>query len=77
MSNHTPGPWYPSFGKIIAANAIEVCSMPSRDSANAALISAAPDMFDALQAIVDAFGDRDSILIDQCKAALNKTKGVK
>ena len=41
------------------------------------LKSAAPDMFDALQAIVDAFGDRDSILIDQCKAALNKAKGVK
>ena len=41
------------------------------------LISAAPDMFQALQAIVDAFGDRDSILIDQCKAALNKAKGVK
>lgn len=40
--------------------------------ANARLISAAPDMFDALQAIVDAFGDRDSLLIDQAKAALAK-----
>ena len=44
--------------------------------ANANLISACPDMFDALQAIVDAFGDQDSLLIDQCKAALSKAKGV-
>ena len=32
-------------------------------------------MRDALQAIVDAFGDQDSLLIDQCKAALAKAKG--
>lgn len=43
--------------------------------ANANLISACPDMFDALQAICDAFGDQDSLLIDQCKAALSKAKG--
>ena len=43
--------------------------------ANARLISAAPDMFDALQAIVDAYGDRDTLLIAQCKAALAKAKG--
>jgi hypothetical protein len=39
------------------------------------LLSAAPDMFQALQVIVDAFGDQDSLLIDQCKAALAKAKG--
>jgi hypothetical protein len=39
------------------------------------LEKAAPDMFDALQAIVDAFGDQDSLLIDQCKAVLNKAIG--
>jgi hypothetical protein len=43
--------------------------------ANARLISSAPDMLDALQAICDAFGDQDSLLIDQCKAALAKAKG--
>lgn len=43
--------------------------------ANANLIASAPDMFDALQAICDAFGDQDSLLIDQCKAALSKAKG--
>jgi hypothetical protein len=42
---------------------------------NANLISAAPDMLDALQAFVDAFGDQDSILIAQAKAAIAKAKG--
>jgi hypothetical protein len=42
---------------------------------NARLISADPEMFQALQAICDAFGDQDSLLIDQCKAALAKAKG--
>jgi len=43
--------------------------------ANAHLISSAPDMFQALQAIVDAFGDQNSLLIDQCKAAIAKAEG--
>jgi hypothetical protein len=44
-------------------------------SANSSLIASAPDMFDALQAIVDAYGDRDTLLMAQCKAALAKAKG--
>jgi hypothetical protein len=47
----------------------------NESKANANLISACPDMFDALQAICDSFGDQDSLLIDQCKAALAKAKG--
>jgi hypothetical protein len=43
--------------------------------ANAHLIASAPEMKDALQAICDAFGDQDSLLIDQAKAALSKAKG--
>jgi hypothetical protein len=43
--------------------------------ANARLISAAPEMFDALQAIVDAFGEKDSLIMAQAKAALAKAKG--
>ena len=43
--------------------------------ANAHLISACPDLLSALQAIVDAFGDQNSLLIDQCKSALRKAKG--
>jgi hypothetical protein len=43
--------------------------------ANIRLICAAPDMFDALQAVCDAYGDRDTLLIAQCKSALAKAKG--
>jgi len=35
------------------------------------------EMMEALQAIVDSFGDSDSLLYLQCRAALNKAKGVK
>jgi hypothetical protein len=44
-------------------------------SANASLIASAPDMFDALQAVCDAYGDRDTLLMAQCKGALAKAKG--
>jgi hypothetical protein len=43
--------------------------------ANARLISALPEMFDALQAVCDAYGDRDTLLMAQVKAALAKAKG--
>ena len=75
-TNHTPGPWkYNSTWGLIEYGKTQICALHSGNKANANLISAAPDMFDALQAICDAFGDQDSILIDQCKAALAKAKG--
>jgi len=76
-TEHTPGPWKhdPTWG-LIKHGKNEICALHSGNLANAHIISAAPDMLDALQAIVDAFGDQDSLLIDQCKAALSKTKGV-
>jgi hypothetical protein len=49
-----------------------LCEEHGNLEANARLIAAAPDLLDAVQAIVDAFGDQDSLLIDQCKAALAK-----
>jgi hypothetical protein len=49
--------------------------LPKNALADARLISSAPEMFQALQAICDAFGDQDSLLIEQCKAALAKAKG--
>ncbi len=51
------------------------CGCTKTVEANARLISAAPDMFEALQAVCDAYGDRDTLLIAQCKAALAKAKG--
>jgi len=46
-----------------------------RKSRFAILKRTSQEMQDALQAICDAFGDQDSLLIDQCKAALAKAKG--
>lgn len=46
-----------------------------RNSRLANLKRTSKEMQDALQAIVDAFGDQDSLLIDQAKAALSKAKG--
>ena len=74
--NHTPGPWkHDEKWGLIKYGKTEICALHSGNEANANLIASAPDMFDALQAIVDAFGDQYSLLIDQCKAALSKAKG--
>lgn len=48
---------------------------PKRNSRFAILKRTSQEMKEALQAIVDAFGDQDSLLIDQAKAALSKAKG--
>jgi hypothetical protein len=83
---HTQGPWFavvtettgggnPTIWDITCKNGGIIAESIGHNEADAMLISAAPDMKDALQAICDAFGDQDSILIDQCKAALAKAKG--
>jgi hypothetical protein len=75
-NQHTPGPWkHDSTWGLIEYGKTQICALHSGNKANANLIAACPDMFDALQAICDAFGDQDSLLIDQCKAALSKAKG--
>jgi hypothetical protein len=81
---HTPGLWKCNLVslKIWANDGNTEISRTSSDvsiseeEANARLISSAPDMLEALQAICDAFGDQDSLFIDQCKAAISKAKGV-
>jgi hypothetical protein len=76
MNKHTPGPWVKEGAFVAAATGKTICKTigkcESTQSANARLIAAAPDLLDAVQAMVDAFGDQDSLLIDQCKAALAK-----
>lgn len=79
-NQHTPGPWIVRGGNAIEnETGVNIAKAWMTDCeeecANANLISACPDMFDALQAICDAFGDQDSLLIDQCKAAFSKAKG--
>lgn len=89
MKPNHPAPWTISYGKIIAANGLIVCSLPSRksnDSAN--LIAAAPDMLSALDACVDVLfasseesAESESyardcwIAMTQARKALAKAKG--
>ena len=83
---HTPGPWFavvtdttcggePAIWEISDRNGGVIAEDISYNPANARLISASPEMLDALQAIVDAYGDRDTLLMAQVKAALAKAKG--
>jgi hypothetical protein len=81
-TQHTPGPWQVSPHSNITSKSLVVAKveqMPgnyeSEKQANARLIASAPDMFDALQAVCDAYGDRDTLLMAQVKAALAKAKG--
>ncbi len=58
----TPGPEWVKFKR-------------KRKSRLSELKKTAKEMQDALQAVCDAFGHQDSLLIDQCKSALAKAKG--
>lgn len=82
---HTPGPWtlqlsrtegYVMQGKFCIA-ALGDCAAP-RD-ANARLIAAAPELLDALQAMVDHYGPDHSTLQstpwDRARAAIAKARG--
>jgi hypothetical protein len=91
MKQHTPGPWAIESPDISGApipvrksenhpqGDLTICHvnpyLAYESEANARLIAAAPDLLDALQAVCDACGDRDTLLMAQCKAALAKAKG--
>jgi hypothetical protein len=86
IAQHTPGPWHinasgycqgsPCRWEIVAkSGGIVAETNDGTDMANARLLASAPEMFDALQAIVDAYGERDTLLMAQVKAALAKAKG--
>jgi hypothetical protein len=71
----TPGTWRLAWGKVIDQEDKSICMLTPRKNAwNGDLLAAAPEMRDALQAVVDAFGDQDSLLIEQAKAALAKAE---
>jgi hypothetical protein len=86
-TKHTPGPWEVIHGthcayKISAGNftfqqSVRIGTHPSVWNANAYLIAAAPDLLEALQAIVDA-DERGELCHDQIAqavAALAKARG--
>jgi hypothetical protein len=87
MKQHTPGPWAildraEDSRTHISNGPHIVCTLGTtrtdgspNHSPNARLIASAPDLLDALQAVCDAYGDRDTLLMAQCKAALAKAKG--
>jgi hypothetical protein len=77
---HAPEPWAISsdgnlYGDGMYIGNISDDHNDEQTEANRALICAAPEMLDALQAVCDAYGDRDTLLMAQVKAALAKAKG--
>ena len=95
-AQHTPGPWKTAYRdaritEIVAAentaNIIAVCDVPEegRKSSNAALIAAAPEMFEALSYLFSQIDNNDASITmpgvhtewyDKARAALAKAKGV-
>ncbi len=88
MSKHTPGPWTKDeYGQLRDANrkfidvyavGLCMCSTPNDQAiANARLISAAPDMLEALEALQDGWS-KDAITAGswaKAHAAIAKAKG--
>jgi hypothetical protein len=87
MSAYTPGPWFIEATSRIGHHAVidgdgfTICNPSPMGEANARLIANAPDMFEALQNLVDYLGaDVDNgldELLTKARAAIEKaTKGV-
>lgn len=56
MSAHTPGPWRPSWGKIVDSHEKSVCMLtPRKGAENANLIAAAPDLLAVLSSMVSDY----------------------
>jgi len=82
MSEHTPGPWEASSlgiwakspwnARVCLAQAHNFSPMNKVDSAaNARLMAAAPDLLDALKAVVSV-ADRKTVEFDMARAAIAK-----
>jgi hypothetical protein len=93
MSQHTPGPWavdstksFYVFGPARLSEQAGPFICNASTQANARLISAAPDLLDALRALMALdvkghaladrlqFSDSGRALLDQCCAAIEKAK---
>lgn len=94
-SKHTPGPWKYDFQSVDREWAIVTnpyglivanVNADSRQTANARLIAAAPDLLEALEQIMPSIEDNDSITASQirhvyadalnaARAAIAKAKG--
>jgi hypothetical protein len=101
-SNHTPGPWirvdqHPvSYTAVIVAPSGEICSLVggyvharlAEREANARLIAAAPELLEALEAILElegeavdcnlyGTGETERQVFNQARAAISKARGSK
>lgn len=90
MSAHTPGPWeahaFHQNDTVTGAEYVQVAHVfgptgglplkaEAERHANAALIAAAPDLLEALEAISRAGTLNDQSVIDQMRDAIAKAKG--
>ena len=80
--NNTLHTWQISFGNIVDQNKKTICFLPERKNNDTAhLISAAPDLLDALQAcldylLLDSMMEEDAAPeIEKIKNAIAKAKG--
>lgn len=89
---HTPGPWVVESGKplmvvaekggmaVVVSDAIGIGKVTQTDRANAALIAAAPDLLEALKALLHHEGDFkcgiSDKLYDQAENAIAKAESI-
>lgn len=82
MSQHTPGPWtFDDDYYVVAGEENDIiCELWSQDKdANARLIAAAPEMYEALKAINKAFPWNEQMtrpVFDKVHAAIAKAEGL-
>ena len=80
--NHTLGPWkHDEKWGLIKYGKTEICALHSGNEANAKLIASAPDMFDALQGVVDyletfaCHDEQGRIALSKAQETIAKAKG--
>ena len=86
MSKHTPGPWAYcwTYGRVlvfqkgestIAAVPYDGDSEIPQAEANARLISAAPELLEALKFLMTAHGEQLDLAFEQAQSAIAKAEG--
>lgn len=81
MSKHTPGPWHiddASYGQIVCSRTSDVAVVRNTGGlphhGNARLIAAAPELLEALKAVL-LIADRKHDAFDAARAAITKAEG--
>jgi hypothetical protein len=90
MHEPTPGPWKvgqpkhdPQAYDVVTATGGQIARLPWRNRANAALMAAAPEMFEALGLLLDeldkgaAYSGSPTRCIERARAAIAKARNTK